>query len=400
MNFDLDALRTMVVGTELGGYSHAAVRLNRSASAVSMQLRKLENQSGQRLFKRNGRGLVLTEAGDIVLQYARRMLALNDELGVTLGAITSGGTIRVGMPQDLNDTVLPTLLARYSKVRPTTHVEVRAGRNYTLADEVSNGRLDIALAFTPAGKGGTNTVATVPTGWFGGPKTHTRHLAHPALGSVPGIPASPSATMATQQIRHPSRGPSDSTSTSSTVVPRHAHHPTRHAPSDSVAPHQTSHPTRGPSDSFSTPSRAVARHTSSPTRRAPSVQTSLSDSVVPLVVFDGPCLFRDLAIAALSQAGRPWRLAMTTPSLASLCCGVQAGLGVTVRTAFAALPRGLTLLPASAGLPALPTVDIVMYCAADPSPAVQTFKQLLLEVVGRECQLSIRARTRKSPKAA
>src|SRR5215475_9882099 len=104
LNFDMDALRTMVVGVDLGGFAHAAVRLNRSASAVSMQLRKLETQSGQRLFKRNGRGLVLTEAGDVLLQYARRVLALNDELGLALGAITRRGTVRVGMPQDLNDT--------------------------------------------------------------------------------------------------------------------------------------------------------------------------------------------------------------------------------------------------------------------------------------------------------
>jgi DNA-binding transcriptional LysR family regulator len=297
LNFDMDALRTMLVGVELGGFAHAATRLNRSPSAVSMQLRKLEKQAGQRLFKRNGRGLVLTEAGAILLQYARRVLTLNDEMALALGAATKGGTVRLGLPQDLNDTLLPSLLARYSKVRPATHVEVKAGRNYTLADDVASGRLDLALAFTAAGKGGDNTIATVPTVWFGRAKP---------LG------------------------------------PRHSE--------------------------------------------------STEQRVVPLVVFDGPCLFREMGIAALSQSGIAWRLAMTTPSLASLCCGLRAGLGVSVRTTLAALPRALAPVPASAGLPDLPPVDIVLYCSTECSPAVQTFKELLLEVMRRECRLGTRAR--------
>jgi DNA-binding transcriptional LysR family regulator len=86
LNFDMDALRTMVVGVDLGGFSHAASRLNRSPSAVSMQLRKIERQAGQRLLRGNGRSQLLTEAGEVLLQYARSVLALNDEMGLALGA--------------------------------------------------------------------------------------------------------------------------------------------------------------------------------------------------------------------------------------------------------------------------------------------------------------------------
>ncbi len=118
LNFDMDALRSMVVGVELGGFTHAALRLNRSASAVSMQLRKLEAAGGQRLFKRNGRGLALTDAGDIVLKYARRVLAVNDEMGVALGAVVKGGVVRVGIPQDFADAALQTLLARFRRRIP------------------------------------------------------------------------------------------------------------------------------------------------------------------------------------------------------------------------------------------------------------------------------------------
>ena len=281
LNFNMDALRTMVVGVELGGFSHAAGRLNRSPSAVSMQLRKLETQTGQRLFKRNGRGLILTEAGDVLLQYARRVLALNDEMGLALGAIDKGGTVRVGMPQDFTDAVLPSLLTRYSKARPATHVEVKAGRNFALAEDVANGRLDMALAFCAGGKGGANRIATVPGVWV----TRTRH-------------------------------------------------------------------TRG---------------------------FAAKEGVVPLIVFDGPCLFRDMGIDALARAGIPWRLAMTTPSLAGLWCGIRAGLGVTVRTPLA-IPRGLSIVPPGVDLPKLASIDVVLYCAADPSPAARLFKDLLLEI--------------------
>ena len=98
LNFDMNALRTMVIGVDLGGFSHAALRLNRSPSAVSMQLRKLERQAGQRLFQRSGRGLVLTQAGELLLRHARRVLALNDEMGQALGAINDRGTVALGFP--------------------------------------------------------------------------------------------------------------------------------------------------------------------------------------------------------------------------------------------------------------------------------------------------------------
>jgi DNA-binding transcriptional LysR family regulator len=285
LNFDMDALRTMVVGVELGGFSHAAGRLNRSPSAVSMQLRKLETQAGQRLFKRNGRGLILTEAGDVLLQYARRVLALNDEMGLAIGAINKGGTVRVGMPQDFTDAVLPSLLTRYSKARPATHVEVKAGRNFALAGDVATGRLDMALAFTSGGKGGENRIATLPAVWVG------------------------------------------------------------------------------------------------PARRT---KTLPEDGILPLIVFDGPCLFRDTGIDALARAGIPWRLAMTTPSLAGLWCGVRAGLGVTVRTPVG-IPRGLAIVAPNVGLPELISIDLVLYRATERSAAVQTFIDLLLEIVTREC---------------
>jgi DNA-binding transcriptional LysR family regulator len=166
--FDMDALRTMVVGTELGSFARAASQLGRSQSAVSMQLKKLEEQAGQALFRRNGRGLVPTEAGDALLAYARRIIALNDEAASSLGAPIATASVRMGLPQDLFDDVMPEAITRFSRLRPGVHVEVRAGRNYGLEEEVRAGRLDVAVAFFPAGsdKHGTLLVA-LPMSWLG-----------------------------------------------------------------------------------------------------------------------------------------------------------------------------------------------------------------------------------------
>src|SRR4051794_9352209 len=98
--FDMDALRAMVVGTELGSFARAAAQLGRSQSAISMQLKKLEEQAGKPLFRRNGRGLTPTEAGDALLTYARRIISLNDEAAVSLGATADAAAVRVGLPQD------------------------------------------------------------------------------------------------------------------------------------------------------------------------------------------------------------------------------------------------------------------------------------------------------------
>jgi DNA-binding transcriptional LysR family regulator len=167
--FDMDALRTMVIGTELGSFARAASQLGRSQSAVSMQLKKLEQQARQPLFRRNGRGLVPTEAGDALLAYARRIITLNDEAAASLGATAAAASVRMGLPQDLFEDVMPEAIMRFSSKRPNVHVEVRAGRNHALEEEVSSGRLDVAIAFFQQGSDAHGTrLASLPMLWLGG----------------------------------------------------------------------------------------------------------------------------------------------------------------------------------------------------------------------------------------
>ncbi len=166
-SFDIDALRTMVVGTELGSFARAAVQLGRSQSAVSMQIRKLEEQAGKPLFARSGRHLVPTEAGDALLAYARRIIALNDEAAVSVGATAAAASVRMGLPQDFFEDVMPDALGRFSQARPGVHVEVRAGRNHVLESEVRAGRIDVAVAFFPEGSDGHGTlIASLPMVWL------------------------------------------------------------------------------------------------------------------------------------------------------------------------------------------------------------------------------------------
>jgi DNA-binding transcriptional LysR family regulator len=167
--FDLEALRALVVGTELKSFARAAVQLGRSQSAISMQLKKLEEQAGQQLLQKSGRGLVPTEAGDALLTYARQIVALHDEAAVTVGAAAPAAAVRMGLPQDFFEDLMPAVINRFTSLAPGVHVDVRAGRNYVLETEINAGRLDAAIAFFPPNSEGHGTLVTsLPMLWLAG----------------------------------------------------------------------------------------------------------------------------------------------------------------------------------------------------------------------------------------
>lgn len=147
INFDLDVLRTFVTGIELGSFARAADRLGRSTSAVSAQLKKLEEQAGTPVLRREGRGMALTEAGETLLAYARRLLDLNDEAAGALRGASLEGRVRLGLQEDFGETLLPAVLARFARAHPRVRIEVRTSRNQQLIEGVRNGELDLALAW-------------------------------------------------------------------------------------------------------------------------------------------------------------------------------------------------------------------------------------------------------------
>ena len=284
-SFDIDALRTMVVGVELGSFTRAASELGRSQSAISMHIKKLEDRAGKPLFVRRGRGLVPTEAGEQLLSYARKIIALNDEAAIALGVGEVESTVRFGLPQDFFDVLLPQAISAFSRDAQNVHVDVRAGRNYGLEDEVHAGRLDTALAFFPVGaKGHGELLVTLPTGWFAG-----RGMA-------------------------------------------------------------------GPSDTA---------------------------GKLPVVLHDHPCLFRTSALNALEGAGRVWRVALTTPSLAGVWAAVGAGQGVTSRTLYR-VPDGVEPVSEQYRLPKTPPVEVRLLMGEQASPATLALGEALRTVALRE----------------
>jgi DNA-binding transcriptional LysR family regulator len=177
-NLDLDLLRTLAVAREAGGFGQAARRLGRTPSAISLQMQRLEDQAGEALWRKQGRTLVPTQAGEVLLGYARRMLALNDEC---LGALRGGalaGTLRVGVPQDLAAAPFPAVLARFARAHPAVHIEARVDRNRALLAALDQGALDLALILSRDGRERAVHLGEVPMEWVGG-----RHATLPAKGA-------------------------------------------------------------------------------------------------------------------------------------------------------------------------------------------------------------------------
>lgn len=169
-NLDLDALRSFVVGVELGSFAKAAERIGRSPSAVSAQLRKLEEQSGSELLQKSGRTLALTDAGESLLSYARRILALNDEAVLALAGRDLAGTVRLGLQEDFSEHLLPEVLGRFARSHRGVHIEVKVGRNADLKNGIRDGGLDLALAWH-TDKGAETpwmtVLGTYPLAWIG-----------------------------------------------------------------------------------------------------------------------------------------------------------------------------------------------------------------------------------------
>jgi len=279
-NLDMDALRTLLAVHQLGSLHRAADSIARSQSAVSQQMRKLEEQIGLPLFRRKGRKLALTEAGELVLSYARRILSLNDEAVYAARGTSIDGIVRFGLPEDFADTWLTAALGQFKKNHPAVQVQVAVERNGMLLERLDRGELDLVLAMGYEGRADAHTLATLQMAWIG-----------PA-----GMKAVPAA--------------------------------------------------QGPLD---------------------------------LALYPLPCLFRRAGIEALDKANISWRAAYTTGSLHSLWSGVEAGLGITLRTLIG-LPPSLRQLGAKEGLPPLPSVALCLHDGqGDSAQAVSQLKQVVMQ---------------------
>lgn len=266
--FDLDLLRTFVAIVDNGGFTRAAERVGRTQSTVSLQIKKLEDGIGRRVFEREpGRDLLLTPEGEILLTYARQILRLGDEARSRLMEPDAGGAVRIGTPEDFATIHLPEVLARFARAHPRVSLEVNCDFTVNLLEGFSRGQYDLVLfKREPQGPGGGVGVWREVLVWAASPRL---------------------------------------------LVER--------------------------------------------------------DAALPLVLAPVPDVYRKRALASLDAAGRAWRIAYTSPSLAGLQAAVKAGLGVTVLPK-EMVPPGFVILGPDQGLPALPDTEIVLYRAPGALP--------------------------------
>lgn len=278
-DLDLDLLRSFAMVAETRHFTRAAERLNRAQSAVSMQIKRLEELVGAPLLERSKRRVRLTPEGEVFRQYAGRMLRLNDETLALFGGRGVQGRVRLAAT-DTSMCFVPPILSRFAQLYPLVELELRVERSWTALDALEADEVDLALVTQTCGRAAGEIVAREPLVW------------------------------------------------------------------------------------------AVA-------------QGSAADGVdpLPLALFGPGCIYRDIAVKALEDAGRRYRHAYNSASRDGLNAAVTAGLAVTI------LPQrmadgSLRALGADQGFPPLPEIEISLHRGtARALPPVTAFADLIVETL-------------------
>ncbi|WP_407183826.1 LysR family transcriptional regulator [Bradyrhizobium centrosematis] len=258
---DPDLLKAFAAVAEHRSFTRAAMTLNRTQSAISVQIRRLEERLGAKLFQRTRASVALTPAGGQLLVYAKRLLDLNAEAVDALRARKHEAVVRLGVMDDYGTIVIPPLLAQLASSRPEIRVEIETGLTATMPSRLGED-YDLVIAMHPEGRGDGELLRREQAVW---------------------------AAAASYSVG---------------------------------APHDA----------------------------------------LPLALYPPGCLFRQWAAAALDAAGRPWRLAFISRTLAAVEAIAAQGLAITVVKA-GLLPPRLRVLSERDGLPPLPAADIRLHCA-------------------------------------
>ncbi|MGZ9719463.1 LysR substrate-binding domain-containing protein [Rhizobium miluonense] len=160
-----DLLRTFLVISETLNFSVAAQRIGRTQSAVSAQIRRLEETIGETLFERNARGAALTRAGNQLLPYAQRVIELLNEAAATIRTKPLDGPVRIGIPEEYSQTILPAALAAFAVRHPA--VEVTVSCDYTARNlaALERDELDLAVVFDWSNQTTGEILCIDPTVW-------------------------------------------------------------------------------------------------------------------------------------------------------------------------------------------------------------------------------------------
>lgn len=142
---EIDLLRSFVAVAETGSFTQAADRIHRTQSAISMQIKKLEDQLGVSLFNRTSRQVFLTPKGELLLSKAKEILKLHRETVHLIMNSDMSGRVVLGIPDDFAHKFLPPILARFSRTNPYVEVDVVCACSTDLIPQVQKGNIDIAI---------------------------------------------------------------------------------------------------------------------------------------------------------------------------------------------------------------------------------------------------------------
>lgn len=168
-DFDIDLLRAFVAVAESGGFTRAADKLNRTQSTVSQQIQRLEQAAGAPLLLRDTRSLQLTEDGDRMLTYARRLLSLHDEARAAIGGVSHSGEVRLGVSEDIAPVALPRALAEFARLHPRLHISMVCDLSVNLVQQFRRGDLDVAVVKQAPDDRSGERLKLEPLVWIAGP---------------------------------------------------------------------------------------------------------------------------------------------------------------------------------------------------------------------------------------
>ena len=173
-NLESDLLRTLIAIAETNNFTRASEKVGRTQSAVSVQMKKLEDIVDEKLFERGPRGVELTRAGEKLVKDARRIIALLDQASASLRSEPLNGFVRIGIPEEYGGTVLPDVLSRFGKMHPNVEVTVRCGPTTELNAELDRGELDLAVVHEEISKTDGEILFNDPVVWI----TSDEHFQH------------------------------------------------------------------------------------------------------------------------------------------------------------------------------------------------------------------------------
>lgn len=171
---DSDQLRTFLAIADGGSFTAAAGAVNRTQSAVSMQMKRLEARLGYRLFERGPRGVAPTPEAEALLGKARRVMKLLEEAATPPQADRLEGQLRIGLPEEYGADLLPRILSDFAEAHPSVTVTVRCGWSPDLDQALARGDLDLAIVVSDRPTSDGELLLYDPTVWV----SSARHLVH------------------------------------------------------------------------------------------------------------------------------------------------------------------------------------------------------------------------------